>query len=332
MSLPWFPFHIDKYLGDTMTLDTEGHGAYLLLMLHYYRTGEPPRDNDRTLAAIARLPMNRWLDRRPDIEAFFTPKDGLWRHERIEKELLEAGSKLASSRARAKVASAASHAKQGHKPAPSQPGASPEPKTSLGPAPKQPQASSKPASSQPQANTLTLTLKKESLSTDRDAISGEGQEPDVPDCSHKIPEDIGTSVPVDFWPEPNRIAACKFDGATDEVIRQEVEAFIDDKRAKGHISNDWDATWGGWWKRWREHRDKLAAQAERAAKPKAPPRVEVNSIPDWDQACVSWVKLQRWPSKGMGGEPGTVACRCPPEILTKHGIDPVTGFKLKVQA
>jgi hypothetical protein len=38
-TLPWFPFEIDAYLGNTMTLDTEGHGANLLMMLHYYRTG-----------------------------------------------------------------------------------------------------------------------------------------------------------------------------------------------------------------------------------------------------------------------------------------------------
>ena len=58
--LPWFAFHIAKYLGETMGLDTEGHGAYLLLILHYYATGTAPKDSDRILASITKLSPERW--------------------------------------------------------------------------------------------------------------------------------------------------------------------------------------------------------------------------------------------------------------------------------
>jgi uncharacterized protein YdaU (DUF1376 family) len=42
-------------LASTGRLTTEGHGAYLLLLLDAARYGPPP-DNDEILAAIARLP------------------------------------------------------------------------------------------------------------------------------------------------------------------------------------------------------------------------------------------------------------------------------------
>lgn len=40
---------------------------------------------------------------------------------------------------------------------------------------------------------------------------------------------------------------------------------------------------------------------------------------DWDAVCSSFVRFGRW-SKWGGPEPGDVGCRCPPEILRKHGI------------
>lgn len=93
MSLPWFPFHVNAYVSDTMALTTEGHGAYLLLMLHYYATEKPLPDRDTTLAAICKMSVDRWLELRPDIETFFQIGDGVWRHARIEAEIEKARGK-----------------------------------------------------------------------------------------------------------------------------------------------------------------------------------------------------------------------------------------------
>lgn len=77
------PLYIGEYLADTGHLTTTQHGAYLLLLMHYWRKHELPSD-DKQLAAIAKLPLRIWLDCRETLQAFFY--EG-WRHKRVEQEL-----------------------------------------------------------------------------------------------------------------------------------------------------------------------------------------------------------------------------------------------------
>ena len=46
---------------------------------------------------------------------------------------------------------------------------------------------------------------------------------------------------------------------------------------------------------------------------------------DWNNAAKTWAKHQRW-SRHLGNEPGMGGCKCPPNILIEHGIDPATGM------
>ena len=78
----WMPLYVGEYLADTGHLTTTQHGAYLLLLMHYWRKRELPTD-DKQLAAIAKLPLRIWLDIKETIQAFFY--DG-WRHKRVELE------------------------------------------------------------------------------------------------------------------------------------------------------------------------------------------------------------------------------------------------------
>lgn len=80
-------------------------------------------------------------------------------------------------------------------------------------------------------------------------------------------------LPSDYRLSEDVIAQCHADGATEEDLANEFDKFNFHHREAGSLSADWDATWGRWWFRWKEHHAKLAA------KPKAPPRIEVNRKP-----------------------------------------------------
>lgn len=79
----WMPLYVGDYLGDTGHLNTTQHGAYFLLMMHYWRKDGLP-DDDEQLAAITKLPLKIWREIRPTLQAFFY--DG-WSHKRIDEEL-----------------------------------------------------------------------------------------------------------------------------------------------------------------------------------------------------------------------------------------------------
>ncbi len=86
MSLPWMAFDVADYLSDTGHLTTAQHGAYLLLIMHYWKRGALP-DADDQLAAITRMTPANWRQAKPTIQGFFY--DG-WKHGRIERELAKA--------------------------------------------------------------------------------------------------------------------------------------------------------------------------------------------------------------------------------------------------
>ena len=56
---------------------------------------------------------------------------------------------------------------------------------------------------------------------------------------------------------------------------------------------------------------------------KAPPRKSVEIVEptaaDWDAICISYKRFGHWSRQG-GSSPDSGNCRCPPEILAKHGI------------
>jgi uncharacterized protein YdaU (DUF1376 family) len=83
MKRPWMPLYVGDYLGDTGHLTTAQHGAYLLLMMHYWRKGELP-DDDRQLSKITKLPLKTWCCYRPVLQDFFHSG---WKHKRIDAEL-----------------------------------------------------------------------------------------------------------------------------------------------------------------------------------------------------------------------------------------------------
>lgn len=105
----WMPLYIGDYLADTMELSTEQHGAYLLLLMAYWKNGGALSSDPRRLAAIARMPLDAWSNAQAMLESFFdTQTDpSLWIHERAEEEINKAGVNSEKQRLRAEKAAAA---------------------------------------------------------------------------------------------------------------------------------------------------------------------------------------------------------------------------------
>jgi uncharacterized protein YdaU (DUF1376 family) len=83
MGRAWLPLYVGDYLRDTRDLNTLQHGAYLLLIMHYWQHDALPTDDAR-LAAITGLPVAQWRRIREPVQAKFS--DG-WKHKRIDAEL-----------------------------------------------------------------------------------------------------------------------------------------------------------------------------------------------------------------------------------------------------
>lgn len=84
----WFPIYVADYLADTMHLDTEEHGIYLLLLIAYWRRGGPLPDDPKFLARICHLSPKRFSFRFQAVNRLFSMVDGHWRSDFMEKQIL----------------------------------------------------------------------------------------------------------------------------------------------------------------------------------------------------------------------------------------------------
>lgn len=97
------PLYVADYLADTGHLSAAEHGAYMLLIMHYWTNGGLPAD-ERRLSRIARMSDDEWANSRDELGAFFG--DG-WTHARIDAELAKS-EEISSKR---KAAAAHRHSK-----------------------------------------------------------------------------------------------------------------------------------------------------------------------------------------------------------------------------
>ena len=272
---PWMPLYIDDYHGATTHLSTTEHGAYLLLLMYYWRCGSLPIA-DYDLRKISKLSPTQWNRTKNTIAAFFTSD---WKHPRIDRELAKALEKSKVNSANA----VKSHANR--------------------------KASRKKvaANSQPTLHTSDYRLPPS---------GGEEAPP-------KNLYELGSEVSEDFRPLGMAMAHGEELGISTADIELEAKKFIQHYQAKGNVSNNWQASFATWLDREAAHRAKQPA--------KAAPRIETTMQPDWEGFAKRFAGGLGWP-RGVGGEPGTQSCRCPPEALERAGIDPTTGLKLKAQA
>ena len=95
---PWMPFYFSDYLADTAHLSTAEHGAYFLLIAHYWSHGRLPND-DTIIRRITRMTPRQWAKSGNIIRSFFGDH---WCHKRIDKELSQAIEKSRINSANAK--------------------------------------------------------------------------------------------------------------------------------------------------------------------------------------------------------------------------------------
>lgn len=81
------PLFVDSYLKDTTHLSTEAHGAYLLLMMAaWVREGCSLPNNERRLAACAKMSVKDWRAIAPDILELWTVEGDTIFQKRLRKE------------------------------------------------------------------------------------------------------------------------------------------------------------------------------------------------------------------------------------------------------
>lgn len=83
----WMPLYITDYLGDTMHLSTEQHGAYLLLLMTAWKCDGALPDDDVQLRQITRISEKSWASTGPILRRFFVATNGELRHNRIDAEI-----------------------------------------------------------------------------------------------------------------------------------------------------------------------------------------------------------------------------------------------------
>lgn len=83
----WMPLWIGDYLAGTMTLTTEQHGAYLLLIMAAWKEGGRLPNLNEQLQAITRLPPSKWKSYEPTLSGFFDVTPNFWTHRRVLEEL-----------------------------------------------------------------------------------------------------------------------------------------------------------------------------------------------------------------------------------------------------
>lgn len=193
MARPWMPLYIADYRADTGHLTAAEHGAYLLLIMHYWVSGRLP-DDDRMLARIACMTPAEWRKARPVVASFF---DEGWRHKRIDRELTRVNETSSKYAERAKKAASKRWSKHADHDASSMLGA-PEPQPHPeeedgGGGDAQAREPNRPAGEQAPPPASLITPEAHVLADELATIAGVGAGPDTP------PGWCGAAYRVQTW-------------------------------------------------------------------------------------------------------------------------------------
>lgn len=90
---PFMQLYVSDYLGDTLHLTTEQHGAYMLLLLAMWNGGGDLPADPKFLCRVTRCTPSRWARIGADVLSFFTVESGRLTNARLGLELKKAQEK-----------------------------------------------------------------------------------------------------------------------------------------------------------------------------------------------------------------------------------------------
>ena len=99
----WMPLYVGDYLSATGRLTTEQHGAYMLMIMDYWKNGPIPND-DVVLCQITKLSASAFSKSKALLIAFFEQQGDVLRHKRIDEEKAKAITRVEVHHARAVAA------------------------------------------------------------------------------------------------------------------------------------------------------------------------------------------------------------------------------------
>lgn len=93
---PFMQFYFSDFLGDTMLLNTEQIGAYMLLIAAMWNAGGELPNDEAKLARATRLSLKKWRAISDDVLAFFEVDPASITHKRVASELQKVEAKSQS--------------------------------------------------------------------------------------------------------------------------------------------------------------------------------------------------------------------------------------------
>ena len=90
MSKAWMPLFVGDYLGDTCHLTQGQHGAYMLLLMHYWQRGPIPCDPIQCYCIARAMDEQSRCNVDSVLYQFFTKGDNCYRNHRLDTELEKA--------------------------------------------------------------------------------------------------------------------------------------------------------------------------------------------------------------------------------------------------
>jgi len=103
MNNPYMPLYTGDYLRDTMGLTVEQHGAYLLLLVHYWNNGGPFEFDLTTMARVVGVDSTAMAALWEKVGKYFQVDNGMVHNKRSDAELVRVAKYYAAQRSNGKA-------------------------------------------------------------------------------------------------------------------------------------------------------------------------------------------------------------------------------------